>query len=380
MTKLWLPLLLLVHLTASARDGYHVGNGGDDIQPIDGAAWFPSGRTIRACIESESNFEFSRTELQTLIEGSFQGWIQYLKSKMYLPPIATRLEVAANCSEADLTFYFGIDSRRLRQLRAKYFHPTAFAERISHDQNGWSRGLVWVKTQDLPWTSDRLFGILTHELGHILGCDHVPGTIMQAEIHRWLFTEGRSSFEFHRIDQAREILYCAPCGFTYVGNRRPPNRSVFELFVGRPAQGAVRAKLASPARSRRPILFQLTYADDKGETTFDIPLTLSMDMSAVQSVFKTLLILDPSPPSLPLRAGALWNVSGSEYGVLTTAAGEKIALTFEYNRIHAGVNQNFFSDTHTGVWSAYYLQNPNRTAEGTLRQIAFTADPIQPEN
>ena len=240
MTRLLsVGLFSLYFLSSVALAGAGSSGGLDWYRYDEGAAWFVdfphAKRSIPACTQIAHDFPHSVTALREKIERSFANWSRYYHSKSYtnsiLPRPAFNLSWTS-CDDADLVFYFGTEPARVRTAKLLFGDPVSFAYRTSYDQEaGWGQGFVWVKhasdirNPQLPLgDSDVIEVILHHEIGHVLGNAHAPGTIMDNGLLSQIVEEvgtGTVSRLFS-IDRIRELMPCIyNCKNRYQGKLNP---------------------------------------------------------------------------------------------------------------------------------------------------------------
>jgi hypothetical protein len=211
------------------NEGGRVGGGGADF-PNETKAFFTSddlNRSVKICAEIGPDFGFSPVYIQQLVQRTFQNWVDYYVNiggklrqaddrewnkcsidgnirKGYR--IATRMEMLRTCDGTeDLTIYFGVENDDINVRRKRYNFPFGFAELVNSvpmhaHQEAWSKGLIWIaKPQSIDpkfkipsWDNFEgapLEMLLTHEMGHVFGNQHIDGTIMSADIGQFLATK-----------------------------------------------------------------------------------------------------------------------------------------------------------------------------------------------
>jgi hypothetical protein len=375
--------VILMGAIAHAGNGAGSSGGGDNINDDSGAAWFlGSDRLIRACFELGSGFGVSGDSAKREIEGAFAAWRDYIDRKLprgglthgnRFPSLATQVVVSNRCvGNEDLVFYFGITNEEIRLAKAKYDNPTAFAFRRSYDpKKRWGQGWVWFappasvfpkegfpdwspqgsgivtpETGPQPWV---LRTMLMHEVGHVLGNSHVPGTIMSERISEYM-RAARSPF-MAQIDQERELAVCWECPYEWNGSLSIPALAVippggnagaivqriehdnFELLVGhRPKAEWLSARIEAQSIDRGTVL---TIGDQFETFRFPIEFSLeplsSNDYSWVEDSTETFkriwqMFYGKVPRSASERVKGV-----VAYGTLTTSRGERLTLIMERN-------------------------------------------------
>lgn len=169
--------------------GTDLGNGSDWIPETSRAHWFPKqGKTpVEYCIEVSPTFGKSAAELATLVDLTFGQWDSYIDEKK-LPSrflSITALYVGECAENTPLRFYFGVEGEGVSEVLPGYRKPFGIAKFNPQSK----KGFVWIAESSryeasLPdWTQDRfLLTELLHEVGHIYGNEHVPGTVMREHL------------------------------------------------------------------------------------------------------------------------------------------------------------------------------------------------------
>ncbi len=180
------------------------GNGADSLTGEWYSAWFLGERPIRWCVDPNGDIGVSRAVFKATVEEVFVQWRIYLQGKNLsrpitgnedIPSLNLNTEYLSTCDETtDLTFYLGFVNPAIQEWINRFANPIAFSRTTSYDdQAGFGRGYVWLRPgadsdgtrrTELPnWSfNPNLKGLLLHEIGHILGCRHMPGTIMRDDI------------------------------------------------------------------------------------------------------------------------------------------------------------------------------------------------------
>jgi hypothetical protein len=376
----WVVLACCAAMSSVTWAGAGSSGGGDNVGLESDAAWFTgTNRTIRACFDLASDFGVDAATAKREIEGAFATWQRYIDRKFKFADlslgIVTSVAADAHCrGDEDLKFYLGTDTQETRLARFKYVNPTAFAFRTDYDRAmGWGKGWIWIAPpasvfpkENFPdWQLTdhgipgmekapyQLRAMLIHEIGHVLGNAHVPGTIMSERISEYL----RAGYDWDatRIDQARELAVCWQCGYEWNGSLSIDGQTVsshdgaidparvheverrnFEILTGHLPTGpmGVTAKVTAPDYFNGATL-ELTDFPDPNVYRFPIefgsdPLSAINDTRVEDSepIFKRLF------PTAGNELGAylVAKVQGDiRYGTITTAAGEKLTLIMERN-------------------------------------------------
>jgi hypothetical protein len=230
--RAWLITAFLVFLMASLlmpRLSWSGGisSGGSDLaDPLHGSAWFlDARRTIRYCIEISPAFPVPEAEVASEIHFALSTWARYLDLRLprtgapdtLRMSIARQATLTPRCADADLRFLIGVEDSEVTHYKEGFNDPVAFATRIAYEPlTGWGKGFIWVNGAsrleheglDLDWKRPgALRGILLHELGHVFGCDHVPGTIMQPDLAD-LLMRNYGADRKGAIDGTRQLSPC----------------------------------------------------------------------------------------------------------------------------------------------------------------------------
>lgn len=210
--------------------GTDVGNAGENFPDEHLAAWFVGDNgPVHACLEVAPDFGVDKKTARQTLRRAFDMWHDYIRShdvhaeqdKSRRLILAVKIEDECRAS-TDIKFYFGIENPETQKARAQFINPTAFVQRLSFDrQIPRGKGIVWFARQGsvkassgFPnWNREgRLLAAVLHEIGHVYGNDHVPGTIMDANISDRL--EGNWSAEqLASIDHCRELSPCRDCDY-----------------------------------------------------------------------------------------------------------------------------------------------------------------------
>lgn len=310
MIKYSLFLLIFLSLMSPVSfAGNEMGNGTDNFSGDFGAAWFiGETKTIFYCLEIDSRFGRSATQIRSDIQASWKKWLDYTSAKKLYSSDETEktkfplviAERSCNGSE-DLHFYFGIETPEVSQVKAQYQHPSAISQRVSYDSKlGWGKGWIWfslsgvvdVNSKFPDWSSDTVFqSILLHEVGHVFGNVHVAGTIMDRELSQKLRDRNLKTEWIGKIDNTKELLSRGgvpdkTSGYLGGSGYFNPFRA-FEWLTGRKPIGKISAFYEKTDSTGATA--QLRVKDDKGESHFTIglkPSFYSPSYSSDLPVFK----------------------------------------------------------------------------------------------
>jgi len=364
-------LVALLSLNGSLALAGGDSSGGTDLLPPDAnAAWFLEGadgeqaRVIHYCVEIAPDFGVSPDEASATIEKAFGIWRDYIDlHQLNADPYRGRhlvltVEKMASCSgNQDLRFLLGVETPEIQKARVRYFNPFAIAWKDFYDlQTGWGKGSIWVVSQgrgkpavQVPnWQKPNyLLGQLLHEIGHVLGCEHIPGTIMRESLATILET-GDSAWQLNRIDGHVLLAICGDnqtCYLEYPGLVRP---MYFKMVAHREAVGVIQAFIKIKVANRKPA-FELILKDSVGELVLVFELTPAFssffDFSYPAAVFKTVRNEDtedgqwvPAPFSRNLFAGILT-------GELRVPGGKSYPATLTINARGGSIDLYFDSDS-----------------------------------
>jgi Putative peptidase family len=273
--------------------------GGDLHGPDYGAAWFLGTATVRYCVVSHPSFGVDSATIAQSIDEVLGKWAKYIDEKgvnfgafseFKLP---TRFQFVSKCAGSeDLTFYFGVTNSQIEAAKKTFDHPISFAYRAAYDMNkGWGKGFVWFSLPGpagdggtLDWQRPFvLTGMLLHEMGHVLGCGHVGGTIMGRDIAQaaTVGTPEEAKYWLADIDQSQELVLCGEnCQHTYDGRfgelwddpNEAPKISTFARLMGRNPKGTITTRLKYLGKPSQAAQMTLRVADDLGNSDFSISL------------------------------------------------------------------------------------------------------------
>ena len=323
----WILLLLLtssispaVSVFAGGRGGGMDSGGSDNKDVLSGVAWFLGNRTVHYCIDLAPDFGVTKLQAKVDIESAFATWNDYISAKRIfenmnrtdLSPTreqykevhtAHAYQFSDLCDGTqDLVFHLGTLTPAILEQKKFYENPTAFVYRESFDvAQGWGKGWIWVSPPNAvfpdkkfpDWTlPERLHGTLLHEIGHILGNGHVPGTIMQEDLTYWMLSDPvmqeRDRAVLTHIDDAKELYICRDCPFSFegelgVGFHTPQSaEDTFPRLLGRSSVGNIQARFEYSNQG-----YRLSVSDELGKTDFEIRITdPGADFELAKDVFR----------------------------------------------------------------------------------------------
>jgi hypothetical protein len=340
--------------------------GGDRLSLDHGSAWYAGrGKMIKACYLMAPTFEASATQAEAAIQNAFSTWKKYTTDKHafdstyqsmtyadeFVP--AMDVSISSQCTgQEDLKFYFGVSSAEVESAKTQFDNPIAFAQRTEYDLNaGWGKGFIWIAPSKAVgdyrapvWGFESaLKGILLHEVGHVLGCEHVRGTIMDeniADIVNDVYDrQAIAPYRLTSIDRDKELLLCNLCDINFNGRLDAyedlsQERKTFELFMGREPVGVIHSvyhQIVKPTKISPVGLqgFSVTLSDFQGSKEFFIQ-TFGNSV-AFFSFAKSFVVAKTDSQA----GGGQTSVSaGNGYvllGAVQTETGKKILITISAN-------------------------------------------------
>jgi hypothetical protein len=405
-----------VTATEPAMMGDERGNGAEYIRADDGSAWFFDGsRKIRYCMTIAPSFGTDAGRAQNAIKSAFATWEKYLVAKdrigLKQKPgfrFATELVYLPSCDGTeDLSFKFGIldaeSTSHLKDLRT----PVALAVRTAYDpKTRWGKGFVWlasqgslgestspktelgtVQTKPLPdWKgSNSVEGIILHEVGHIFGNEHIPGTIMQEYIVHaveWLPEADRQRF-LTQIDWYFELVPSATScnapvkgtlGFKgldpFTGTPYDTTPDNFKLLTGRASVGRVSSEYTTS--SCETGFATLIVSDDDDRFVFPIFVAGDSAISIAVGRNRTLKAVYWDDPSQGLMTWFLGEFSSSSMlGSLSTSmtTGQRLQVIVDNNMMTSIALPPGNSISHMWFFDASHTI---RLFDGQSSRILFT--------
>jgi len=356
--KRLLSLCLVALLSCVAVAGDHAGNGGDNPTWDSGAAWFVGDGPIHYCYQIDPSFGVSEGDVQSAISAAFQTWAAYLQKKQvsyvlgndtyHFSTDARSLGQCATLSSpgaADLIFNLGTSSAEINKAKALYQNPTSFAYRTSYDPaKGWGGGFIWVASRGgvvgpdiLPgfpdWTKPNLLeSTLLHELGHVYGCPHRDGTIMDANISLVLEQATTASEPWSwitHVDWSRELTFVpSTASVTLPGILVGPSTAeTFRRFSGRAPQGEIGATVnwnESGASS-------VALSDQIGTATIPFMAGAPIQTSEDLALFKIYVETKATGNVIPIGVTSRSALAEVRFGQVKDPQGNSYMLEFDRN-------------------------------------------------
>lgn len=325
------------HLKA-LKGGAMDGGGSGANFPESGAAWFYQDKKegyISVCIKRDPAFKATYQEGVEAIEFAFKTWEKYIQDiRLYedyeededgnsIPypeklKILTKIQIEQNCTkDTDLTFYLGLVDKKVQGILDNMVDPKAFAYRNYSDIdsiNGTSKGIIYVfipkqkpngDMNDViyyDWSKkNRLKTIVLHEVGHVMGIDHVPSTIMRDNLDSVMMMasshehnpkpETQHWFDYlTQIDHSNRVtsskIYSITKGSLGIPGS-PEEKLTFKFFMQRELVG--KSKVEISASFQAPNKIDFTISDEKGSKTFKNINFTSNNLMSFSSVPRNIL-------------------------------------------------------------------------------------------
>lgn len=300
--KILSVLALITFSLANAIENIGVESSGGTEDYVPNTAWFTDGnRQIRWCVLVDPDFGNTEEEVAAEVRMAFETWAKYLVTKRVFAGLSpkpfrqlnTKLASIEKCDGSqDLKFYFGVSDLNVEKNKIRFRNPFAFVQQtVPFDgHTGWSQGFVWVGSakrvpeNELPPAHRKYYvqTVLLHEIGHIMGCEHVEGTVMTPKLSNEI------SFNiplfYGRIDWGREIATCPDCAIDYReaditwGGYKPGRRTFVDL-VGSAPEGEWEAEFHTQSKT-------LTLKDGNGSYDFILNNRLLLTSMSSSNIFQ----------------------------------------------------------------------------------------------
>lgn len=350
--------LLMFLFSQFALAGGFVGNGAEDFVAEEGS-WFVAGGPVKWCLKDPENTDLDYSTIHHEIERAFAKWEEYVERKNPFRKTAPgfKLQFSEICNGGeDITVYFGHDSPEISKEKAKYENPIAFVKRTSYDWiTGRGKGFIWINSNPaFSWrTYPNLLAITLHEIGHILGSEHVEGTIMDGRIKTALRNNlgtiaNRDDYDSQyalnsllQIDFTKELFLNATDGIQIWGYRGMPNPEVNELFktlIDYIPKGPVSIGFIQGWEEKND-LARLYFIEVNPNREVDAKGTLKFQKWILN------IKLDPILELLPISEGRVFKVEGetdvvayekvrgyTRTGVLILPNGKQLPILYNRNR------------------------------------------------
>lgn len=385
--RMYLTLIAAALLSAasavaqSGGEGSKGGGGGDVKRPIDGSMWFPEyrsfGRPIRYCVHISPKFGYSEEQVKAMVEETFVTWTRYFDERVresvtdptYGP--VTRLTQAPVCdATADLRFELGTTSDEIEAGKKEYTQPIAFGKRLNGPEPYWFHGYVWLanpgeawtdrqKEHPVDWATDPRYLrlALLHEWGHIFGCEHVSGTIMDERFYLYMSSWQANIAQAMFIDQTRELY--RESGQAVRLRAKPEHtvsaegvREFFGLNFGGSDLVIEKEKNYNHSlTSWKPwTRFRITVSHEKKSRAFNADRMDTSGTMSGRNVFQGPLTFQDQRK----------NYSTTWSGDFRNARGERIGIQIEYNADSM--------NTMGGAWTLYLIKDNQRSWFGTYEE------------
>lgn len=350
-----------------AMPGGGMDSGGGELHDLDyGVAWFLGDGQVRYCLEVDAGFPLKKAVVEETVRSVLDAWNGYIRQKSINRPgsdhamwLATDYRELAHCDGTeDLKFYLGGSSAEVEAAKSRFTHPVSFAYRTAYEKKaGWGKGFIWVAPQDtafikLPdWHKPfALYGMLLHEMGHVLGCPHVAGTIMDEDIAIYLMEDpDKLKKRFSRIDLTRELALCeGNCSHVYVGQlgllpEIPDDVQLNQLFRrlmnrDRVGDAHAEARYHGEISASGSLVNHLILHVEDAKGGIDFPLTISGDPIGFggQGVFLRYREYSMAPGGLESSMERALSEGKILSATLTTVGGKELPLLVERNSLNPG--------------------------------------------
>lgn len=303
-----------------------VFSGGVVSNPADSTgkpqAWFLGTGLINTCIVSANDYPLSKKSLMELTSTAIARWKFFVESKQLIkswpkgkPFLNFDFKISATCKgNEDVKFYFGEADNAVKAVQKIFTNPSALSHLESYDQNsGRGKGFIWVAapTQEASYfvgPAGEIRSLLMHEIGHMLGCGHVSGTIMREDLPVFMANASPLSMNMTElqyfpiaIEHTRELFFNFQRGLRalipYSDNQPIEQKKLVERLLKKEINGHVMLgfKQGTESDQHRAQLF-VREADNDGKKlsggVFDIELfkgTLQDFTVSDSSVFRSVL-------------------------------------------------------------------------------------------
>lgn len=213
--------LLIFQSAFAGGSGWNGGAEGPLPPSAQQVAWFVTDTTENR----EVTYCTNSTKLRGPVKRAFDRWSRYIQekhlnirpsSKLTFASRIRSLNALATCEgNEDLRVEVGTLSHDIDQEKKKYIQPVGFSKRGIRDQNSeapwFNQSLIWINDSILNLgfsenVSLRLLEIiLTHELGHAFGNDHVQGTIMDVQIGEIIMRDLPKNKKFRALTEKDQL-------------------------------------------------------------------------------------------------------------------------------------------------------------------------------
>ncbi|MBY0369514.1 hypothetical protein K2X33_02435 [bacterium] len=294
-------------LGGMALAGNATGGGGGDTAFHWETAWFPKIGKVRYCYQTAKDFGVTEDEADKAFRAALNGWRDYLQDlgdgALYFD---YHRQLACDGAE-DITIYLGMETAEVTVAKSFHHQPLGFSHPTKlpyWDVDQWGKGFIWIAKSEFladshtgrkmpDWKQPHLLqSIFLHELGHVLGCKHIEGTVMDAR-HASYILEEKPGLSYARgkhlldIDGYQKLWFSWKKGswdgqLGYGDNPRNPtlaklSRDTFERFFGELPKGPTTAKLEMVPGVEGSVIQPLKLSVTDAGQTRQLQLEISRD-------------------------------------------------------------------------------------------------------
>ncbi len=341
LITLWILLTTKIFAAGGASSG-----GGDLLAPDHDAAWFLGNDTIQYCVDINDSFSLLKEDVIQDIKNAFSQWKDYIELKNInreseLPQINTNFKYIGDCNNhanADVYFYVGVLNEKVNKVMPYYTNPLAFTYKETYDfQKGRGKGFVWFREvaevygMEQSWKHNNAFyGMVLHEIGHVLGNGHVEGTIMTENVANLIFAP-RSIFNSYAIDHYVELAdnreYIIEPQFGILDISKIQSQKTFKLLTGTTSTAELTSQLNATTQDN-----YISLALTAGEISFNCTIAMTPNTATfppvTQKSFKKIWIDNNTET---MHQDHISTNAVSINGIMTCQNGKRFLAQLDYN-------------------------------------------------
>ncbi len=373
---------ILFSVTTALALGGMTSSGGDTKSMDWESAWFLGATPISYCIEIAPTEKLSLTQAKADFESVVKTWKSYRIDRMRRETPGKELNFNfqfETCSAAtQLKIYVGVTNAEINRGKILYQNPYAFSYRTTFDRtSGLGQGYIWLApsgsvyplggVNGFPnWSGPATFhGMLLHEMGHVFGCGHIDGTIMEADLVSKLQSADSTNPQWAaggkmymtNIDHHRFLLLNWEAelqmkGDIHIDRTGQEGARIFNLMTGRRSKGKIEATVRTKSGE-----LVLVYRDTLGDVTFKLDLDAdnrsSFDLGG--QVFRTVrgTTGESSGTSGYSYVTTLTSKTGVTYTALVTFNGQGLGRPIDVQILEGKkLTRIFYSD----LWLTHGIQ------------------------